>query len=183
MRFAYADPPYMATGTRARAAAFYGERARVYESVDGQAELIRQLAAEYPDGWALSMSSPSLRHLLPLCPDAARVGAWVKPFHMFHGRTRPAYAWEPVVYVGGRNSGHVPPAKGGKANTPRDWVSANMTLRKGLTGAKPEAFCLWILALLNYQPGDELVDVFPGSNAMADALAVVHAEWDSHEEP
>jgi hypothetical protein len=44
-------------------------------------------------------------------------------------------------------------------------------MRKGLVGAKPLAFNLWILDLLNYQPGDELHDLFPGTNGMAEAMA------------
>jgi hypothetical protein len=48
-------------------------------------------------------------------------------------------------------------------------------MRKGLVGAKPLAFNLWILDLLNYQEGDILDDLFPGTNGMADAIASRHA--------
>jgi hypothetical protein len=44
-------------------------------------------------------------------------------------------------------------------------------MRKGLVGAKPLAFNLWILDMLNYQQGDTLDDLFPGTNGMADAIA------------
>lgn len=59
-----------------------------------------------------------------------------------------------------------PPVKGGKATTPKDWHSANITLQRGLTGAKPESFCQWILDLLNWQSGDSLDDIFPGTGVM-----------------
>jgi hypothetical protein len=48
----------------------------------------------------------------------------------------------------------------------RDWVSAEITLRKGLTGAKPEAFCWWLCDLLGLRDGDELVDLYPGTGVM-----------------
>ena len=57
----------------------------------------------------------------------------------------------------------------------RDWLSCRIAMKKGLTGAKPLEFNLWILDLLNYQEGDQLDDLFPGSNGMADALAQRHA--------
>lgn len=167
MRFAYADPPYLGCGTK-----FYADHpeAAVYDSIAGHAALIQHLCDEFPDGWAMSASSSSLQLILPLCPDDVRIAAWVKPFHVFKKGVRPAYAWEPVIYRGGRNKGHKPPVKGGLANTPRDWVSANITLRKGLTGTKPEAVCAWILDLLNVAPEDEVVDLFPGLGTLTRAL-------------
>jgi hypothetical protein len=53
----------------------------------------------------------------------------------------------------------------------RDWLSCACAMRKGLVGAKPLTFNLWILDLLNYQEGDTLDDLFPGTNGMADAIA------------
>lgn len=169
MRFAYADPPYLGCGVK-----FYGEHhdeAARWDDPEAHQELVTQLVEEFPDGWALSLSTPSLRVILPMCPDDARVGAWVKPFHAFKKGVRPAYAWEPVIFRGGRNQGHPPPEKGGQATTPRDFVAANITLRKGLTGAKPVEFCRWVLELLNYREGDELVDLFPGTGVMGRVLA------------
>ena len=57
----------------------------------------------------------------------------------------------------------------------RDWMASSIAMRKGLVGAKPLVFNLWILDLLNYKQGDQLDDLFPGSNGMADALAQRHA--------
>jgi len=42
--------------------------------------------------------------------------------------------------------------------------------RKGLRGSKPARFNEWILELLNYQIGDEMVDLFPGTEGMNKAV-------------
>lgn len=171
MMFAYADPPYLGQGRH------YREHpdAQRWNSPATHAALIAMLVREYPDGWALSCSSPSLHVLLPMCPADTRVAAWVKPFHMFKRGVRPAYAWEPVLFRGGRNRGHPPPPKGGMATTPRDWHSANITLQKGVVGAKPETVCRWILDLLGFLPTDQLVDLFPGSGVMGRVVDDIQA--------
>jgi hypothetical protein len=158
VRLAYADPPYLGQAKK-----HYAADPRCAE-VD-HAELIARMGERY-DGWALSCSSPSLRTLLPMCPEGTRVAAWVKPFHVFKKGVRPAYAWEPVLFWGGRNKNHPPPLKGGKATTPKDFHSANITLKKGLVGAKPESFCLWVFDLLGAQPGDTMDDLFPGTGVV-----------------
>lgn len=167
MRFAYADPPYLGQSRHYRD----HPEAALWDDPEHHRLLIRRLVSEYPDGWALSCSSPSLHILLPMCPPDVRIAAWVKPFHAYKKGVRPAYAWEPVLFRGGRNKDHPPPEKGGKATTPKDFVAANITLRKGLTGAKPPQVCRWILDLLGYRPGDQVDDLFPGTDAMAAAVA------------
>ena len=158
MRFAYADPPYLGC---CRLYAHHHPDGLCWDDLDTHRHLIDRLVEEYPDGWAMSASSVSLRAILPLCSEGVRVAAWVKPFHVFKKGVRPAYAWEPVIFAGGRNKNHPPPLKGGKATTPRDWIAANITLRKGLTGAKPPAVNAWVLDLLGYQPGDCLLYTSP----------------------
>lgn len=154
MRFAYADPPYLGQGSR-----YDHPEASTWNSPLTHQHLIERLVSEYPDGWALSLSSPSLRELLPFCPPDVRVMAWVKPFAVFKPNVNPAYAWEPVIVRGGR--------KGDRERaTVRDWVSAVITLKKGLVGAKPPEFCRWILDVLGYEEGDELDDLFPGTGIM-----------------
>jgi len=66
---------------------------------------------------------------------------------------------------------HPPPEKGGKQTTPKDFIVEPITLRKGLTGAKPPKVCDWILDLLGFMPGDTLDDIYPGTGAMTDAVA------------
>jgi len=162
MKFAYADPPYLGC---CKLYNHYHPDGLCWDDLTTHKLLIARLVFDYPDGWALSASSSSLSQLLPLCPDGVRIGAWVKPFASFKPGVRPAYTWEPVIFWRGRN----PPA-GYKADrsqpTPRDFVSCNITLKKGLTGAKPELVCEWILDFLNYQPGDEVDDLFPGTGVM-----------------
>lgn len=157
MRFAYADPPYYGQGHK-----HYGTHhpdAVVWDDINAHALLVERLIGDYPDGWALSCSSPSLEAMLNLCPDDVRIGAWVKPFAVFKPNVNPAYAWEPVIFRGGRRRDR-------EALTVRDWVSSNITLMKGLPGAKPPEFCRWILDLLGYVEGDELHDLFPGTGIM-----------------
>ena len=156
MRLAYADPPYVGQAKKR-----YGKEASYAGEVD-HAALFLQLV-EY-DGWALSASSPSLHFLFKLAPSDVRVAAWVKPFAIFKPGVNPAYAWEPVLFK---------PARSGKARTGgptiRDWVSANITLKRGLCGVKPEAFCLWLFDLLGAESGDTLDDLFPGTGAVSAA--------------
>jgi hypothetical protein len=161
MRFAYADPPYIGQAKR-----HYSADPQCAE-VDHE-KLIQQLMAY--DGWALSASSPSLGYILSLCPADVRVAVWCKSFCAFKRNVRPDYAWEPVIFWGGRNpmNGHraLIPEKNGKQTTPKDFHIAPITLKKGLVGAKPESVCRWILDLLNVQAGDEVVDLYPGTGIM-----------------
>jgi len=154
MRFAYADPPYI------------GQAKRHYSKEEIAKEVNHELLIAYLnefDGWALSLSSPTLKTILPMCPDDVRVMAWVKPFASFKPNVPVAYAWEPVIVRGGRKRSRTEP-------TVRDWVSENITLRRGLAGAKPVGFCRWMFDVLNVQSEDEFVDVFPGTEAVTSAL-------------
>lgn len=160
MRFAYADPPYLGCG---KLYASQHPDALDFDRVETHRALITRLCQQYPDGWAMSLSSPSLKTILPMCPDDCRVAAWVKPFAIFKPNVNPAYAWEPVIFRGGRKYTRQDP-------TVRDWVSANITLKKGLTGAKPKEFCEWVLRLMNFQRGDQFDDLFPGTGAFTNAV-------------
>lgn len=160
MRFAYADPPYLGCGH------LYPEHpdAQVWDDPAAHGDLMTRLEMEY-DGWAYSLTSTSLRTLLPLAPTGARVAAWVKPFAAFKANVRIAYTWEPVLFKPGRDS-----SKDG-APVGRDHLSHVITLRKGLTGAKPPQFCRWVADLLGYIEGDEMVDLFPGTGVMGKTMA------------
>jgi hypothetical protein len=156
VRFAYADPPYLGC------CKLYGHEhygGGCWDDLDTHRTLVEQLCVDFPDGWALSLHEPSLRKILPICPDDCRVSPWVKPFASFKPNVNPAYAWEPVIWRGGRDFTR-------EDLTVRDWHSENITLRKGLTGAKPPGFCNWIFELLNMQPDDEFVDLFHGSGGV-----------------
>lgn len=54
--------------------------------------------------------------------------------------------------------------------TTRDWLAESITLRKGLTGAKPKEFCYWVFDVLNLQPRDSLADLFPGTGIVTECL-------------
>jgi hypothetical protein len=157
VRVAYADPPYPG-----QAAKHYRDHPDYAGEVDHAALLLR-LAKEY-EHWALSTASSTLLYILrlPECPVDVRIGAWVKPFCAFKANVNPAYAWEPVLFSGGRKRGRTDA-------TVRDWVSAPITLQRGVAGAKPDAFCFWLFDLMGMQPGDDLVDLFPGSGAVGAA--------------
>ena len=127
--------------------------------------LIAEMCARY-DGWALSCSTPSLWDILPLCPREVRVGAWVKPFAAFKVNVNPAYAWEPVIFWGGRRRTRNQP-------TERDWFSHSITLKKGLSGAKPKKFCFWLFEFMGMTPTDTLIDLFPGTGV----VGVSYEEW------
>lgn len=167
MRMCYADPPYPGMARR------YAGHPDYAGEVD-HAALIAQLEADYPDGWALSTASTTLRMVLGLCPPDVRIGAWVKPFASFKPGVNPGYAWEPVIFHGGRRLDRNEP-------TLRDYVAVPVTLRRGLVGAKPEAFCFWVFAFLGLRRGDELVDLFPGSGAVARAWLTYATRFDCQE--
>ncbi len=166
MRFAFADPPYLGCGALY---ARHHPEALVWDNLSTHVALIERLVMDYPDGWALSLHVPSLRHLLPLIPEAARIASWVKPFAAFKRGVTRAYTWEPVIFMGGR-----PIPK--EAPTWRDHLSEPIAMMKGLPGAKPWRFCEWVLDGLNFQRGDTLDDLFPGSGVMG---RVVEARSDA----
>lgn len=164
MRLAYADPPYIG---QARAH-YRNDPSGIPAAEVDHAELIDQLRGY--DGWALSCSSPSLHVLLPMAPEA-RIAAWVKPFASWKPTHRVQYAWEPVLFVPAR-------PKGDKGRpSVRDWVSANITLRRGTHGAKPDAFADWLLDLIGAEAGDTFDDLFPGSGAIGAAWHRVASGW------
>jgi hypothetical protein len=153
MRVAYADPPYI------------GQAQRHYRELEtDHVALIERLVEEYPEGWALSLSSPTLKQVLNMIPDGYdyRVMAWVKPFAVFKPNVNPAYAWEPVVVHGGRSQGRDVP-------TVRDWVAESITLQRGLVGVKPDGFSYWLFSVLGLYPDDVFHDLYPGTGAVTEA--------------
>lgn len=161
MQFAFADPPYLGCGKLYDA---QHEQSRHYDEPKSHHILIARLCDEYPDGWALCCSSVSYDTIRAMCPPDVRIGIWVKPFASFKPNVNPAYAYEMVIFRGGRKRTR-------EQETIRDWVSANITLKRGLTGAKPREFCRWVFAFLNAQPQDKMADLFPGTGAVSAAWA------------
>jgi hypothetical protein len=163
MKFAYADPPYVGAGKRNR----YKEHpeAKIWDSRDAHVDLIKKLTDDYPDGWAYSCNTIDLRWVLPVCPDDVRVAAWVKTFHQIR-RVGVQYAWEPVIFRGGRSDPKRVPMI-------RDWLSCRTAFRKGTIGAKPHEFNVWVLEMLGFDPNlDTVDDLFPGSGGMSAATDI-----------
>jgi hypothetical protein len=154
----YADPPYIGC------AHLYKDHPDYDGEVDHIA-LIDRLESEF-GGWVLHASATA-KSMAVLAPLVASTGArwmtWVKPFAAFKKNVPVAYAWEPVIVKAARK----PVVSKRLVN--RDWVAESITLRRGLTGAKPEAVCHWAFEMLGARPEDELHDLFPGTGAVTEA--------------
>lgn len=167
LKIAYADPPYLGC------CSLYGHYhpdGLCWDEPETHRRLVKRLRDEFPDGWALSLSSVSLEEMMHICrevigPNRVRVGSWVKPFASFKPNVNPAFAWEPVIFYGGRKRGR-------DVDTLRDWVAENITMEKGLVGAKPLKVCYWLFEFLGMQDGDELVDLYPGTGIVGRAWEV-----------
>jgi hypothetical protein len=161
---AYADPPYL--GCCGRYEHRHEEPWGCWDEPMTHVRLFDHLGDF--DGYAYSCTSQSLGKLTTLADEVGlpyRIASWVKPFAAFKRNVRIAYTWEPVLFWPGRYS-----SKDG-APVSRDHLSEPITMRKGLTGAKPERFCRWVLDLMGYVDGDELVDLFPGTGVMGRVVA------------
>lgn len=156
IRVAYADPPYPGL-----AAKYYRDETSYAGEVDHVA-LVSSLLEQFPDGWALSTSRRALRFILPLCPESAHLCPWVKPIPP-RGTTKGLHTtWEALIVVGGRQ----------RAPGLRDWLLAKPAKDGGtLVGRKPLAFCGFLFDALGLMPGDELVDLYPGTGIVGRAWA------------
>jgi len=158
MRIGYADPPYVGCAHLYRDHSDYGGE------VDHVA-LVERLHQEF-DGWVLHAAATP-RSVAVLAPLVEKTGArwmsWVKGFAAFKRNVSVAYAWEPVIVKTARK-----PVVS-KRLVMRDWIQCPITLRRGLTGVKPEAVCHWAFEMVGAQFGDELHDLFPGTGAVTHA--------------
>ncbi len=157
---AYADPPYPGQAER-----LYREHADYAGEVD-HAELIADLLARYPDGWALSTSVVSLPAVLRLCPERVLVCCWLKRATSPPMGDNRMYSWEPVILCDTPNP-RTPTRIHCEVNADQYTFRAK---RDGyVVGAKPRGFCYWLFDAMGLGPGDELVDLFPGSGAVGEA--------------
>jgi hypothetical protein len=153
---AYADPPYPGCAHK------YKDHPDYAGEVD-HLKLAKKLADEF-DGFILHTNSTTLRDILPMFGNGVRVMAWVKPFAAFKRNVPVAYAWEPVIVRPCRK-----PVVGRTVKPLRDFISHNITMKKGLCGVKPEAVCHWAFEVMGANTDDELVDLFPGTGAVTRA--------------
>jgi hypothetical protein len=136
--------------------------------------LIEHLMRDF-DGWALSLSNKSLPSILRLCPDGVNVLAWFKPIAPPLGDHR-RYNREPVIMYGGRQPfGYAAQAI---IESPPQFTF-RPTPDNHVVGEKPERFCHWLFAAAGLDPSDTLVDLFPGSGAVARAWMT----WQPHLRP
>jgi hypothetical protein len=158
VKLGYADPPYIGC------AFLYKDHPDFAGEVD-HAALVDRLQSEF-DGWVLHTSATP-DAIATLAPLVAKTGArwcsWVKGFAAFKRNVSVAYAWEPVIIKTARK-----PAVS-KRLVMRDWIEHSITLKRGLTGAKPEAVCHWAFELVGARPDDDLCDLFPGTGAVSKA--------------
>lgn len=158
MKIGYADPPYVGC------AHLYKDHPDYAGEVD-HVGLVERLEAEF-DGWVLhaSATAESMAVLAPLARETgARWMSWVKGFAAFKRNVSVAYAWEPVLVKAARK-----PVVS-KRIVMRDWIEHPITLKRGLTGAKPEKVCHWAFEMVGARPEDDLHDLFPGTGAVTEA--------------
>jgi hypothetical protein len=162
VRVAYADPPYPGC------AHLYKDHPDYAGEVDHE-QMAVTLSTEY-HGFILHTSSVALYEVEGYLRAAGlkdyRVMPWVKQFAAFKANVPVAYAWEPVIVKDVRK-----PVVTGRV-VMRDWIMCPITMKRGLTGAKPDAVCRWAFEVAGLEPDDELVDMFPGTGAVSKA-------WDS----
>ncbi|RBY82672.1 hypothetical protein [Blastococcus sp. TF02A-26] len=152
-RLAYADPPYPGN------AGLYVGHPDYAGEVD-HAQLL-SLLSRY-DGWALSTSAAALPQVLALAVAQdlpVRVAAWMRGARPNATARYPVNGWEPVVYV------PVPSRAQGerRVDVLAHGVTPLTTLPSRVIGAKPPAFCRWMLDLVGATAEDSFDDLFPGS--------------------
>jgi hypothetical protein len=178
MKLCIADPPYLG-----RAVRHYGINGRAYGRGKGKSDthpeahiwddpethkkLIYELQNNF-EGWAIAMSVHSLSTYLEIIEtqseNGIRVCVWHKPNAIPSG-SRIINHWEPVLIK-------VPKDRKGrtKGQMTTDVLTANAP-RIGFSGSKPKEWTYWVLDLLGYQEGDEVVDLFHGSGAVTQAIS------------
>jgi hypothetical protein len=160
MKIAYADPPYPGC------AHLYKNHPDYAGEVD-HIDLCRRLETEY-DGYVLHTASTTLRQVEAcLTPGTYRVMPWVKTFAAFKRNVSVAYAWEPVIVKPCRKPVVT------KRVIMRDWIAEPITMKKGLTGAKPPKVIQWAIEVVGAQLGDDLEDMYPGTGIVGRTWA----EW------
>jgi hypothetical protein len=166
MKLIYADPPYL--GQCASYDHFHNDGGPMpwdgycWDEWTTHRDLLVWLSLNC-DGYAFSCNPVDLKWIFQKALlEESRVGSWTKTWHQIRPTTV-QFAWEPVIFSPGRKDNKRKPMV-------RDWLSCAVTKQTGQRGAKPDAFNDWILELLVYEPGDDFVDLFPGSGSMQRAL-------------
>lgn len=99
MRFAYAD----ATICKPREVLDSSSpAAQAWDDTETIRGLVERMLTDFPEGWALSLTSSNLRQVLSVCPYDVRIAAWCQPRAVLSPQSNPAFSWEPVILMGGR---------------------------------------------------------------------------------
>ena len=162
MKLAYADPPYMGQAKRH----YKNDPSGIPAQEVDYWLLTAKLLQEY-DGFALSASSTSMLRLnqmfygdnpyKPTNPDI-RIAPWCKPHCSWKPWNAVPYTYEIVYFRSVRIKGQRIP------QSPRDHCVCSSTRQQGTHGAKPVAFCEWILDLIGFdETRDTIDDLYPGS--------------------
>ena len=178
MKLCIADPPYLGRSVR-----WYGKggcgdgngrnqadnhpEAHLWDQKETHQNLVRQLQEQF-DGWAIAMSVHSLSTYLQIVETDSRNGirvcVWHKPSAITSGN-RITNHWEPVLVK-------IPQTRKGWSNDHArmsDVLTVNPP-KNNFRGSKPPEWTHWVLDLLGYTEGDEVVDLFEGSGAVTHAL-------------
>lgn len=153
LRILYADPPYPGKAHMYREHPAYGGE------VDHRS-LVSRLQAW--DGWALSTSAEAIplvvALLAELSPPGWRVASWHRGARG-GASAGPCSSWEPVFYRCARPIPCLDHPPDSFEYAPR----ARLTDPRRVIGAKPAAFWPWVFGLMGAAPGDNFVDLYPGS--------------------
>jgi hypothetical protein len=162
-KLGYGDPPYPGQAKRH----YTDDPSGIPPAEVDSARLLQDLVMMF-DGFALSTSEPGLLIIMDDLPkgylreNKIRIAPWVKPWSHFRPFVNVQYTHEYVLFKTIRPNGARPSVK--------DHLVCNPTRQKGTHGAKPDAFCDWVLDLIGYQPGDDIIDMYPGSGAFTRAI-------------
>lgn len=163
----YADPPYPGQSKR-----LYGGHKDYAGEVDHR-ELVCDMLAWFPQGWALSTSVQALPKVLRHCPDRVLVGCWLKRATSPPMADNRMYSWEPVILCDTPNP-KSPTRLHCEANA--DQYTFRPKRNGYVVGAKPKGFSYWLFDAMGLGPDDEFVDVFPGSGAVGEAWEAWRAQ-------
>lgn len=172
-RLVIADPPYLGRATR-----WYGQQGRGHGGGRGRADqhphahawddqaahlALVEWLEEHADGWAIAATPSSLPVYLQAAPADVRVAVWVRGNAVPSG-SRVRSVWEAVlVKIPGTRAGH------GSGPRSEDVLTRGIGAG-GFAGRKPVAWTHWILDMLGYTPGvDVVLDLFHGTGAVAAA--------------
>jgi len=183
MKLAIADPPYLG-----RAVRWYGKNgcgdgygvnqadnhpeAYLWDLPETHQNLVIDLEKNF-DGWAIAMTVHSLSTYLKVVEtdsrNGIRIGVWHKPTAYPSG-SRIGNHWEPVLFK-------IPKERKGRSTgKPVKDIFTAAPLKNNFVGSKPPEWTAWVLDMLGHQAGDEIVDLFTGSNAVTNAINNIKKE-------